>query len=640
MYKDYNMNQITLPLDLSVMIPDDDIAVAVNALVESIPDAEFKGFAHGYGAASYHPRMMMKVILCSYAQSVYSGRKIEALLSDSVRMMWLAQNQRPSYRTINRFRVHPDMAALIQAAFIQFRMELEAHGLIDTDALFIDGTKLEANANKYTFVFKKSVAQHQEKLRAQSSLMYETLYAEQIVPALLEESETVVTADHLHTMHQALETVETDLTETIDATEAVEERKAKRSKRSVIRKAKKKCADLRDRELKYTQQLAVLGDRNSYSKTDHDATFMRMKDDHMQNGQLKAGYNLQIATSNQFVLGFDIYPNPTDTRTLKPFLHTMLEAFRHLPEKIVADAGYGSESNYEMIMDDYGRTALIPYNTYHKEQKQKHQTDEMHPDNWPYDDGDDMYICPDGRPLRFERYADRTDKYGYTRAFKMYASEDCTGCPLYDRCIQSDRQITKRIQKNMNLDYFRTQAKKQLSVEGHRSIYQQRKVDVETVFGNLKANLAFRRFSLRGRRKVKIEIGLALLAGNLRKFNRMMRTALEADTKNGDPSAYRDGSPFFLVFRGLYVPAPVFIGTSDILGDFQPFLCPLLKFIHERLHCLAFVGEHILYSDRGFRVDFTLDDVFLFECLQTLREDTAADAHGRFKVAETFGSIH
>jgi transposase len=539
MYKDYTMNQLTLPLDLAVIIPEDDIALAVNALVESIPETEFAPFDHAFGATSYHPRMMMKIILCSYTQSVTSGRKIEALLTDSVRMMWLAQNQTPSYRTINRFRVHPHMEALI-----------------DTDAIFIDGTKLEANANKYTFVFRRSVEKHQEKLRAQSKLMYETLYEEQIVPALLEESEAVVTADHLHTMHQVLEMVETDMTETIDATEAVEERKARRSERSVIRKTKKKCADLRDRELKYTQQLAVLGDRNSYSKTDPDATFMRMKEDHMQNGQLKAGYNLQIATNNQFVLGFDLYPNPTDTRTLPPFLHTMLEHFQHLPEKIVADAGYGSEVNYEMIMDDYGRTALIPYNTYHKEQKQRHQTDEMHPDNWPYDEENDRYICPDGRSLQFERYADRTDKYGYTRAFKMYASADCTGCPLHDICIKSDKQTTKRIQKNMNLDYFRAQVKKQLSVEGHRSIYQQRKVDVETVFGNLKANLAFRRFSLRGRRKVKIEIGLALLAGNLRKFNRMMRIALEADTKNGDSSALSGWIAIFLSVQRPLCPSP------------------------------------------------------------------------------------
>ncbi|MCC4722347.1 transposase [Salinicoccus sp. RF5] len=172
MYKNYTMNQLTLPLDLAVIIPEDDIALAVNALVESIPETEFTPFDHAFGATSYHPRMMMKIILCSYTQSMTSGRKSEALLTDSVRMMWLAQNQTPSYRTINRFRVHPHMDALIQEAFIQFRMQLEAQALIDTDAIFIDGTNLEANANKYTFVFRRSVEKHQEKLRAQSKLMY------------------------------------------------------------------------------------------------------------------------------------------------------------------------------------------------------------------------------------------------------------------------------------------------------------------------------------------------------------------------------------------------------------------------------------------------------------------------------------
>src|SRR5699024_2247208 len=159
------------------------------------------------------------------------------------------------------------------------------------------------------------------------------------------------------------------LTEAIDATEDVPDKKAIRSERSIIRKTKKKCADLRDRELKYTQQLDILGDRNSYSKTDTDATFMRMKEDHMRNGQLKAGYNLQVASSNQFVLGYELYPNPTDTRTLEPVLHTMVEAFQHLPDKIVGDCAYGIESNYDMIMDDYARTALIPYSTYYIEKK-------------------------------------------------------------------------------------------------------------------------------------------------------------------------------------------------------------------------------------------------------------------------------
>ena len=558
MYKDYNMNQITLPIDLAVVIPEDDIALAVNALVESIPDTEFAPFEHTFGTSSYHPRMMMKIILCGYTQSITSGRMIEAQLTDSIRMMWLAQNQTPSYRTINRFRVNPHMAALIQEAFIQFRMQLETQGLVDNDAIFIDGTKLEANANKYTFVFRKRVEKSQARLRAQSKAMYETMYEKQIIPALLEESESPVTAEDLHTMHQALTSIEDEMTDTIDATEDVAERKTIRSERSIIRKTKKKCADLRDRELKYNAQLETLGDRNSYSKTDTDATFMRMKEDHMKNGQLKAGYNLQIATNNQFVLGYDLYPNPTDTRTLAPFLHTMLDTFEHLPEKIVGDSGYGSEFNYEMIMDDYERTALIPYNTYYKEQQKKHKNDEMHPANWHYDAKNDRYICPDGREIRFKRYTNRTDKYGYTRAFKMYESVDCSGCPLYDMCIKSDKQINKRIQKNMNLEYFKAQVQRQLSVKENRSIYRQRKVDVETVFGNLKANLSFRRFSVRGARKVKLETGLALLALNLRKLNGMKLSHLKNHIKNGDSSQLIDESPFFLVFRSLFVPAPDF----------------------------------------------------------------------------------
>src|SRR5699024_3928164 len=117
----------------------------------------------------------------------------------------------------------------------------------------------------------------------------------------------------------------------------------------------------------------------------------------------------------------------------------------------------------------------------------------------------DLYICPDGWDIRFDRYANRTDKYGYTRLFKMYASADCSGCPLYDMCIKSDKQINKRIQKNMHLEYFKAQVKHQLSTKENRAICQQRKVDIESVFGYLKANLSFRRFSVRGARKVKIE---------------------------------------------------------------------------------------------------------------------------------------
>ena len=269
-----------------------------------------------------------------------------------------------------------------------------------------------------------------------------------------------------------------------------------------------------------------MGERNSYSKTDTDATFMRMKDDHIQNGQLKSGYNLQIATNNQFVLGYDIYWNPTDTRTLDPFLHTMQHTFQHLPEYIVADAGYGSEYNYELLEDQYERQALIPYNTYYKEQKKKFKTDQMHTSNWDYNETDDYYTCPNGQQLHFKRHTGRTDKYGYQRFIKIYECESCRDCPLLQLCKQNQNDSPKQIHKNMNLEYFKAQVNKTLSSPEGRRRYAQRKIDVETTFGNLKANLGFPRMSVRGNDQVRNELGIALMAVNLRKLVRQSVFAL------------------------------------------------------------------------------------------------------------------
>ncbi|CUE21036.1 transposase [Staphylococcus aureus] len=112
--------QLTLPIKTSVRIPQNDISRYVNEIVETIPDSKFDEFRHHRGATSYHPKMMLKIILYAYTQSVFSGRRIEKLLHDSIRMMWLAQDQTPSYKTINRFRVNPNTDALIESLFIQF----------------------------------------------------------------------------------------------------------------------------------------------------------------------------------------------------------------------------------------------------------------------------------------------------------------------------------------------------------------------------------------------------------------------------------------------------------------------------------------------------------------------------------------
>ena len=123
----------------------------------------------------------VKIILYAYTQSVFSGRRIEKLLHDSIRMMWLAQNQTPSYKTINRFRVNPNTDALIESLFIQFHSQCLKQNLIDRNSIFIDGTKVEANANRYTFVWKKSIPNHESKLNENSKTLYRDLVEEKLI---------------------------------------------------------------------------------------------------------------------------------------------------------------------------------------------------------------------------------------------------------------------------------------------------------------------------------------------------------------------------------------------------------------------------------------------------------------------------
>src|SRR5699024_6422436 len=208
MFKHYTMNQVILPLDLEIKLDKNDIAFAINDLVESIPVESFEDFARSTGCPAYHPRMMMKIILCAYTQSVFSGRKIEALLKDSIRMMWLAQGYGPSYRTINRFRTNPLVEELLRQCFVQFRSKLVQDKEIDAEAIFIDGTKIEANANKFTFVWRKSVERYSSNLIEKSNLMYDELLEKEIIPAIERENEEELSAKEIETIIEKINEID------------------------------------------------------------------------------------------------------------------------------------------------------------------------------------------------------------------------------------------------------------------------------------------------------------------------------------------------------------------------------------------------------------------------------------------------
>ena len=512
------MNHLVLPLDLEVKLHEKDIAFTIHHLVESIPEEAFALFNRESGCPSYHPKMMLKLILCGYTQSAFSGRKIEALTQDSLRMMWLAQGYEPSYRTINRFRIHPKMKELIRQCFVQFRCQLVKEKLINNEAIFIDGTKIEANANKFTFVWKKSVDKHHARLVEQSNQLYTELLKTHIIPEIKRENEKELTGDELAHLTQHLENVVDDYTKQIEASPDTNERKQLRGERKTPKQQLKKVKDWLLRKQQYKRANEIFGNRNSYSKTDQDATFMRMKDDYMKNGQLKPGYNVQLATEGQYALAYGVYPNPTDTKTLIPFLENIKTNYFELPDYIVADAGYGSEQNYDDILTNQQRTPLITYNQYRKEQKKKTKQDPLQVSNWDYDEESDSYTCPNNKRLVFQRYTTKTDKSGFTRAFKLYECEDCTGCPFKAKCSKAEEGKNRRLMINERWEQQKAYVREKLSEEETGGIYRQRKIDVEPVFGFLKANLGFTRFNLRSQWKVEHDIGLALMAVNLRKY--------------------------------------------------------------------------------------------------------------------------
>ena len=265
----------------------------------------------------------------------------------------------------------------------------------------------------------------------------------------------------------------------------------------------------------YRDQLSKMENRNSYSKTDEEATFMRMKEDAMLNGQLKPGYNIQISTENQFITHYAIYQRPTDTMTLIPFLKDFQERYNRQSGIIVADSGYGSEQNYEWMFNA-GITPFVKFNYFHAEQKRTYKNNPFLSANLYYNPIENYYVCPMGQHLRFVRYEKRKTDAGYVSTVSIYKAKRCKGCPLRSMCHKSknNRQIEVNHKLNQYKDEVRTLLR---SPEGlyHRG---KRPIEPEAVFGHIKECGGFRRFRLRGLKGAEIEFGLKALAHNMRKL--------------------------------------------------------------------------------------------------------------------------
>lgn len=299
--------------------------------------------------------------------------------------------------------------------------------------------------------------------------------------------------------------------QTIDKIDkALEGKKADKKVRQKLNYARKNWPSTIER---YKQQEQILNGRNSYSKTDTDATFMRMKEDHMKNGQLKPAYNLQLSTKDQFILFYSLHQSTTDTTTLKPHYTAFKDLHKALPKASVADAGYGSDENYSTL-EELKIEPYVKYNYFDKDCRSK--KDEFNAANFEYNEQKDIFICPVGEKMKHTGSRERITVTGYKQQVSYYQTNKCGSCFLKELCSQGKESRT--IQINHRLRKAKQKVMKNLLSEQGIAYRKQRPADVEPVYGQLKSNKGFRRFNLRGLKKVEIETGLLAIAHNLQKL--------------------------------------------------------------------------------------------------------------------------
>ena len=506
-FRPYSPNQTVLfPERIDKDISPDDPVRLLSAVIDSLDISGIRRLYKACGRSPYHPKMLLKVVLYGYMNNIYSCRKIESSLKRDIHFIWLAGYEQPDFVTINRFRNR--VKDEINKVFTQLVLLLNAKGLVTLDVEYIDGTKIESKANKYTFVWRKTVERNRARLLEK-------------IKALLSQVDDAIAQDKAASDEAVSFTPEvlTEICAELRDTLSKEPAPADKEGRASARQRRKQVRELEEMAGKlaeYDGRLKTMGGRNSCSKTDPDATFMRMKEDAMNNGQTKPGYNLQIGTENQFITDFGLFPNPGDTLTMMSFLGSFSSRYSRVPGEVCADSGYGSEENYA-FMEANGMEAYVKYNYFHKEQKRDFRNDIFRLENLFYNAEKDYFVCPMGQHMeRVGTKHERTEG-GYVSMSAVYRAQRCDGCPLRWGCHKR-RQGEREMTVNHQLLEYRRKARERLTSEKGLEHRSKRPIEPEAVFGQIKYNMQYKRFRHFGKDKVTMDFAFFAMAFNLKKM--------------------------------------------------------------------------------------------------------------------------
>jgi Transposase and inactivated derivatives len=518
-FKPYVMNQVALmPPSYEDKIPADHLVRVVNDAVEKIDVSSLLAQYKGGGRSSYHPKMLLKVLVYAYAEKIYSSRRIAKALRENLYFMWISGENQPDFRTINDFR-GSRIKPVIEEVFNAVLEYLVAEGYVKLENYFLDGTKIEADANKHKVVWAKRRENYQKRVQEQIKDLLkhieqvneeeEAEYGDKDLEELGGNGEPDVNSERLKKKIDELN-------------QKLREKTWPKKDTRPVRKALKKLEeDCLVRLEKYEQQAQMLAGRNSYSKTDPDASSMRMKEDRgAEKPWPKPAYNVQIGTEGQFVVGFSVHGRAGDTSCLIPHLERLRTQLGRLPQNVVTDAGYGSEENYAYL-EQHKLGNFVKYNTFYQdthhyrkaETIRKHQ---FRAENFGYDPDKDEFICPAHQRLHFQYASNYTTDNGYRTDRRNYECFQCGQCPLKAECTKA--KGNRKIRISFRLLEYRRQARANLTSEGGQRLRAARSTEVETVFGIVKHNMGFRRFHLRGQEKVNTEWGLVSIAHNMKKM--------------------------------------------------------------------------------------------------------------------------
>ncbi len=504
--------QLKLPIETEVFIAADNPVRLVSAVVERMDIRKIERSYSREGRNEYPPRILLKILIYAYMRMTYSSREIERACRENICFMYLLGDQAaPDHNTIARFRTGP-LKAVKQELLEQFVRMLVEWGYVSLATVFIDGTKIEANANKYTFVWKKgvekSVTRLQTRMRKELPQLIENAGIKWHIPEEIQ-------IHHLKKLRKKLyaKAEEENLVRVA----------GKGHHKKPLQKAMDAINDWLEKMKRYTRDLHICGERNSYSKTDHDATFMHMKEDHMRNGQLKPGYNVNVATSEEFIIGNYISADRNDVHTMIPFME-YLKQYRQI-KRVSVDSGYESEENYCYFETLPGIELYVKPSNHEQLKSRKYRTDISRRENMAYDERCDTYTCANEKKLTFDYNKKSKSRSGFETETAVYSCKECLGCSLKEKCIRacgSKKPLEERskvIYVSKRFAQQREAMEQKINTEEGKLIRVNRSIQAEGVFAMTKEDMGFHRFMLRSSVKVETEWTLLSLAYNLLKLH-------------------------------------------------------------------------------------------------------------------------